>query len=156
MRFALAEPVAALRHAATRGPIEGLPDIVGALVGRGPGSTPSGDDVLAGLLATLRVLGPALGGPTAVHAARVADAVWSAVAPLGHRTTALSATLLAHADRGAVVRDARSVLRALAGHGPVATRATRLAGVGHTSGRDLLQGVTIGAAALTADRQELP
>src|SRR5688572_21823546 len=44
-------------HLATRLDPEGLADAVGALLGRGPGLTPSGDDALAGALLATHALG---------------------------------------------------------------------------------------------------
>src|SRR5262249_39110492 len=63
---------------------------VAQLLGRGPGLTPTGDDVLAGALVALS----ALGAPAAVV---LADAV-TAAAP--GATTTVSAALLTHAARG--------------------------------------------------------
>ena len=64
------------------------------LLGRGPGLTPEGDDLLAAVAGTLAVLGPATSphGPT--H-----DPLLDALAPTHGRTTALSATLLALASQ---------------------------------------------------------
>src|SRR5262249_13546495 len=59
------------------------------LLGRGPGLTPAGDDVLAGLLAGRAAYGP--------DDRALADDI-CALAP--SRTTALSAALLRHAARG--------------------------------------------------------
>ncbi len=69
-----------------------------ALLGRGPGLTPEGDDVLAGAALGVRALGPAAG----LDAAAV-DALASALCPadVGARTNALSATLLRLAAAGA-------------------------------------------------------
>jgi Protein of unknown function (DUF2877) len=115
-----------------------------ALLGRGPGLTPAGDDVLAGLLAALRVLGPSLSSEVAGRVAATADALATAVTgPAHERTTALSAQLLAHADRGAVALPVADVLRAVAGRGALVASAARLARVGHTSGRDLLTGIAL-------------
>lgn len=115
-----------------------------ALLGRGAGLTPAGDDVLAGLLAALRVLGPSLPGAVAGRVAATADMLAAAViGPARERTTALSAQLLAHADRGAVALPVADVLRAVAGRGALVASAARLARVGHTSGRDLLTGIAL-------------
>ena len=137
-----------LRVAARRRDADGVVAAAGDLIGRGPGSTPAGDDVLAGMLATLRVLGRAHVGAT-----RVADALAGGLRTAAHRTTALSATLLRCADDGAVVGAARRVLEALAGDvdltGPVAA----LARLGHTSGHDLLTGIGIAVDLVTTGRE---
>jgi hypothetical protein len=109
---------------------------VAALLGRGTGLTPAGDDLLAGALAALRAL-----GSTAAHGLGTAVRTMAPVA-----TTRLSATLLEAADKGAVVPEAAAVLRALAGVGTgsldAATR--RLVGLGHTSGWHLAAGLLVG------------
>ncbi len=68
-----------------------LASAAGRLVGRGPGLTPEGDDVLAGAAAGLRALGPAAG----LAAGRI-DALARSLCPpdVRTRTGALSATLL--------------------------------------------------------------
>jgi hypothetical protein len=107
---------------------------VSALLGRGTGLTPAGDDLLAGALATLR----ALGSP----AADQLGAVVRALAPTG--TTRLSATLLEAADVAGLVPEAARVLRTLAGGGDVETAADRLVALGHTSGWHLAAGLLVG------------
>ncbi len=146
--FGLVEPIARLARAARRRDRRALPETVTDLVGRGPGSTPAGDDVLAGLLATLRTF-PALADREVVT---FTDALGREIRRSAPRTTALSATLLRCADSGAVVAAAGQVLRALAGHGAVGVAAAGLRRLGHTSGHDLLTGITIGVDALTTGR----
>jgi hypothetical protein len=116
------------------------------LLGRGPGLTPAGDDVLAGLLASTVTLAPAVRiGPddglvaTARSAGeRIADLAREA-------TTAVSAALLRHAARGEVAAPAAQVLRALTGRGDLSTALTALLAVGSSSGRDLTLGLLAGA-----------
>jgi Protein of unknown function (DUF2877) len=109
------------------------------LVGLGPGLTPSGDDVLAGTLAALRLLGgdPAFTTALADHVGAVG----------GRRTTALSATLLRLAGQGNVAAEVGQVIKALNGQGSLEEAARRLHAIGHTSGADLAQGLLIGTAA---------
>ena len=121
-----------------------LPGAARALLGRGPGLTPAGDDVLAGALAALRVLGPSRPPAVATRVGAMADTLGAAVvAAARERTTALSAQLLAYADVGAVALPVGDVLRAVAGRGELVAAAVRLARVGHTSGRDLLIGIAL-------------
>ena len=106
------------------------------LVGRGPGLTPAGDDVLAGWLLAVHHR-PALRGPLlpVVAAARGA-------------TTALSAALLEEAAAGRAVPAALALADALAGHGDRAALEAsldRLLRVGHTSGAALAHGLLCGA-----------
>jgi hypothetical protein len=109
---------------------------VAALLGRGTGLTPAGDDLVAGALAALR----ALGSPAADD---LGTAV-RAVAPAA--TTRLSAALLEAADVAGLVPEAADALRALAGVGEVETAAGRLVDLGHTSGWHLAAGLLVGVA----------
>ncbi|WGX98227.1 DUF2877 domain-containing protein [Nocardioides sp. L-11A] len=99
------------------------PAAVSALVGRGDGLTPVGDDVLSGWLVATR----AAGGDTHAVAAAVRERL--------PRTTGLSATLLRHAADGEAITPFRS---ALATGDPAAVAA--LLAVGHTSGAGMLLG----------------
>ena len=113
------------------------------LVGLGPGLTPSGDDLLCGALAAIHTLAPRL-------ALRDLDALASdlgerLLVDAADRTTALSATLLLHAHRGQLARPARAVLRGLLGRTPVSPALDALLTVGHSSGRDLAVGLSLGA-----------
>jgi Protein of unknown function (DUF2877) len=145
LRFAaaLARRDASQALAATRG-----------LIGRGPGSTPSGDDFVGSALAALCVLAPS-------HPA--ADALWAAcgkalavavTATPETRTTAVSAALLRHAARGEPIGELADLLRCAGGaHGgqdAARAAAQRLLRIGHSSGADCLQGLAAVASALQA------
>jgi hypothetical protein len=106
---------------------------VGDLLGLGPGLTPAGDDVLAGLLVGLHHR-PDLRGPLAAEVARLAPT----------RTTALSAALLRHAAAGHAVPTLTAVADALTGageDGDLETALSRLLAVGDTSGTALAHGL---------------
>lgn len=111
------------------------------LLGLGPGLTPAGDDVLAGMLvATHRdpVVGAALAG--------------SVLATAGAGTTALSAALLRLAAMGHGIPALLDLADVLAGHGPAAqlpATLSRLRAVGHTSGVALAWGLLRGARSVT-------
>jgi len=130
---------------------------VAALLGRGPGLTPAGDDVLAGFLLGARAVGLDANGAAAA-VATMASA----------RTTALSAALLWHAARGECIDEVAAVVAALTRHHRTARKQTehkptehgltgrsdlehalgRLLAVGHTSGGALAAGLaTAGTAA---------
>jgi hypothetical protein len=100
---------------------------VAALVGRGEGLTPLGDDLLGGWLATQRALG--LSTP----------AVDAEVRRLLPRTTRLSATLLECALAGETLPEHADWLRAL-GTPDEPSRAAALVAVGASSGSGLLHG----------------
>ncbi|MFF4618145.1 DUF2877 domain-containing protein [Nonomuraea jabiensis] len=118
------------------------------LMGLGPGLTPSGDDVLAGLLVTLRHLGAAAGADRAVW---LADWLAATVTfDARTRTTPISATLLHCAARGESSPEVSAVLRGITGGRALEPALRRLHGLGHTSGSDLAQGVAIGVTAVLA------
>lgn len=106
------------------------PDEVAALVGRGRGLTPSGDDALAGALLV-------------AHALRAPRAFADAVRARLGATTAVSAALLAAAADGFAARPVVALVdAAVVGHVEATARALpEVVAIGHTSGRDLLTGV---------------
>ncbi|MEW9530345.1 DUF2877 domain-containing protein [Microbispora sp. NPDC049125] len=116
------------------------------LIGLGPGLTPSGDDMLAGLLVTLRHLGLAAGAPRAVWLAGWLAATVTYDART--RTTPISATLLHCAARGEASPEVTGVLRGLAGPQPLEPAVNRLLRLGHTSGADMVWGMQIGLSAV--------
>ncbi len=107
----------------------GLIDAASALAGLGPGLTPTGDDVLAGVMLRLHLMG---------HAALAAP-MYAAAAP---RTTRLSRAFLSAARDGLVNVAWMDLLQALA-HGPLMAldrAARRVLAFGATSGADMLHG----------------
>jgi Protein of unknown function (DUF2877) len=106
--------------------LTGDPEQIGArLIGRGPGLTPEGDDVVAGLAAVV-----------ATH-----DKAWAAAlvgTDLRRRTTALSATLLELAMRGMGPEPLQALVAGQLG------ALDRLLRVGHTSGRAYARGAAAG------------
>jgi hypothetical protein len=108
------------------------------LLGRGPGLTPEGDDLVAAVAGTLAVLGPAAGWGRAVLTGFLA----ALVTPARARTTALSATLLGLAARGRLAEPAGRLLD-LGPDGEAAWPAAlaRLERLGHGSGRAYAAGI---------------
>jgi Protein of unknown function (DUF2877) len=107
------------------------------LVGLGPGLTPSGDDLLAGLLVgTARSRGTV---PTELGQACLAAA--------RGRTTDIALARLRHAARGAIEEVQEDVLAGLLGAGDPSfdVAVARAARWGHTSGVDTLVGLFLGA-----------
>lgn len=108
------------------------PATLASLIGLGPGLTPSGDDLIGGVLIALAVLG------------RVdrRDALWKTCFPFLDRTNEISRTHMQTAARGygaAALHDAI--------HATMSGRAERIhsalaavAAIGHTSGRDAFAG----------------
>ena len=104
-----------------------------ALIGLGPGLTPSGDDYLGGMLVALRALGR--------H--RRADALWAWLEPRAQsRTPAISRAHLHAAAAGEAHEALHGCLRALLDTRPAQwkRRLDRLDCVGHCSGWDALAG----------------
>jgi hypothetical protein len=140
--WAPARPRGAVAPGDLTAPSSSWDDVVLGQLGRGPGLTPAGDDLLAGLLLGLAG-SPELRDPLAAAVLRHAPA----------RTTWLSAELLRHAAAGYGVPAAVAVTDAMNGHGPAdaLTRALPpLLAVGHTSGAALARGLLLAAETLAA------
>jgi hypothetical protein len=112
----------------------GLAAAARRLAGVGPGLTPAGDDVLAGLLLAERFKGSDPAG------------AWRAVAPALPATTSIGRVYLRAAARGECAQPVARVLdAALRGDAEAAARrAPALAGWGATTGPALLAGVAAG------------
>jgi hypothetical protein len=118
------------------------------LVGRGPGLTPEGDDLVAAVTGALAVLGPVTG----VEATTLA-ALLGALGPGPGRTTGLSATLLELAARRRLIEPAGSLLDlAPAGEAAWPAALRRLERLGHGSGRAYAVGIAATASVLAAGR----
>lgn len=128
--------------------LEGRPvgPLVARLVGAGGGLTPSGDDALCGVMLALRAWAP-LGQPQAAVAVAVRQAQ--------RHTTGLSASLLLAAADGYAVPQTVALVHALSVPGvadlPAALRA--VLDIGHTSGRDLVAGLSGALRALHPIRE---
>jgi hypothetical protein len=115
-----------------RGAVEDLATLLG---GRGPGLTPAGDDVLAGIVLILHVRG--------FPEARLRHAV----EPV--RSTDLARAYLRWCARGQCIAPAHDVLRAVALDDArlLSGAARQLGALGASSGADLLLGLQLGLAA---------
>jgi len=103
----------------------------GELVGRGPGLTPSGDDVLAGAL----VAAHAVAHPLLAHwCERTRHALAT------RSTTAVSRGLLQHALEGWAVPQLADYLEAVCGRSTSSAARARLLAIGHSSGAALVAG----------------
>jgi hypothetical protein len=124
-------PLAALRGAVRRADLDAALRTAVRLIGLGPGLTPAGDDVMAGTMAGLVLLGhPA--------AERFATGVYSLAAG---RTTELSRALLRHAAAGRVSGEYAAVLQGLVGERPLGPAIEGLLATGSTSGRAMALGL---------------
>ncbi len=124
-------PLAALRGAVRRADLDAALRTASRLIGLGPGLTPAGDDVMAGTMAGLVLLGhPA--------AERFAAGVYSLAAG---RTTELSRALLRHSAAGRVSGEYAAVLHGLVGERPLAPAIANLLNTGSTSGRAMALGL---------------
>jgi len=87
----------------------GLGDVLAKVVGWGSGSSPSGEDVLVGILAVLKSPHSGAAG------ARAAESLARAILPLLWTTSAVSGQLLRQAVKGLFSRDVRELGLALLG-----------------------------------------
>lgn len=131
-----------LAHDLTAAALAGRPVQAGVrgLVGVGRGLTPSGDDALCGVLLALAAV-------DAPAARRARAAVRGAVRSVLAWTTSLSSALLDAAADGYAVPDVARLVTLAAGAGSTGRSETpklveRVLAIGHTSGRDLLAGVS--------------
>jgi hypothetical protein len=127
-------------------PPEGAADLVRRLVGVGPGLTPAGDDVLAGLLVGLWSFGQ-----------RAEPLRLTVLAGLAAGTTDLSAALLRCAARGESIPEVNQLLRTMSGsawQGRLDHARDDLVRVGHTSGTALATGVLAAATMAIGDRRQ--
>lgn len=121
------------------GETDQIPGTVLEILGRGPGATPAGDDITAGMLLTL--------GATTDDRRRdrVLEAGDQIVAAAGERTTTVSTALLAQASRGrmapTVATALEGVLSPAVGAGRRRTAVETVTDHGHTSGVDLVVGM---------------
>jgi hypothetical protein len=124
-------PLAALRGAVRRADLDAALRTATRLIGLGPGLTPAGDDVMAGTIAGLVLLGHP-------SADRFAAAVYALAAG---RTTELSRALLRHAACGQVSGEYAAVLHGLVGERALAPAVSTLLATGSTSGRAMALGL---------------
>ncbi|MCU1670014.1 MAG: hypothetical protein JWP40_2941 [Blastococcus sp.] len=124
-------PLAALRGAVRRADLDAALRTATRLIGLGPGLTPAGDDVMAGTIAGLVLLGHP-------SAERFAAGVYSLAVG---RTTELSRALLRHAASGHVSGEYAAVLHGLVGERPLAPAVSTLLATGSTSGRAMALGL---------------
>lgn len=120
------------------------------LVGLGPGQTPSGDDLLAGLMvADARIDAATAGRQRAPVRAACAEAARG-------RTTDLGLARLGYAAEGELDERSELALAALLDGDAAAVEATTrdLLGYGHSSGLDTLVGLIIGLAVAGVDPTE--
>jgi len=128
-----------------------LGDVLAKVVGRGPGSTPSGDDVLVGILAVLN--SPASGAP----GARAAESLGRAMLPVLGATTDVSGQLLRQAVNGLFSRDVHELILALLGNPDpqqLLNTIRRVIETGVTSGADTCMGLLAVAPSFLIPREE--
>jgi hypothetical protein len=116
-------------------------ELLTTLVGRGPGLTPSGDDVIAGVLLALRSAGELA----------AVQGIGAALVPHLHRTTSISAALLRAAVEGYAVPEVVALLNS-PGSSLDPNLLARVLAIGHSSGHDLVVGITAACRALAEHR----
>jgi Protein of unknown function (DUF2877) len=128
-----------------------LGDVLAKVVGRGPGSTPSGDDVLVGILAVLNSPHSGAAG------ARAAKSLGRAILPLLWTTSDVSGQLLRQAMKGLFSRDVHELVMALLGNPPpeqLRNTIQRVIETGATSGADTCMGLLAFAPSFLIPREE--
>jgi len=132
--------VAALRHWLHNAAERKISAAVMSLLGLGPGLTPSGDDLLAGLLLGLQVLG------WSSAARRLADQLL----PAAHeRTHPISLAYLQCAAAGEAAAPLHRLLQALcSNNADLAPALSALSRMGHSSGWDSLLGIVLACQAV--------
>ena len=108
-----------------------------SLIGRGDGLTPTGDDILTGLLAAPMLVAP----NRASH-----QALASKVKLLSYVTNEISRKMLEDAAEGLFIEPVVSLLSAIYGNGDLQRAIRNLRAVGATSGVAMLMGVLAGVA----------
>ena len=104
-------------------------------IGRGPGLTPSGDDLLVGLMAVLHWAGRSC----------CCKPILAYLQEKGRaRTTAVSFEYLYYAAQGIFSQEILELLRAMTEAGPCGPAFSRLLAVGHSSGADTILGMLAG------------
>jgi hypothetical protein len=117
---------------------DALRAVLGSVVGHGPGSTPSGDDVLVGIFA---VLTASRSGTAGAAAARTLDEMMRPFLP---GTTDISTQLLRQASQGLVGRAVHELICAISGETnlqPLRAAVHRVVEMGATSGADICMGL---------------
>jgi hypothetical protein len=110
------------------------------LLGLGPGLTPSGDDIIGGVIITLHLLG----------LAHIRDALWARLKPsLPEATNRISIAHMEAAAEGYGHEAVHDLVNAiLAGHtGNLDRQLDAISALGHTSGWDTLVGIVVTASA---------
>ncbi len=152
-RFAMPN-VAMLAQGLVQGDDDAINQAVRGLTGLGPGLTPSGDDMLVGLMVALRTaLGPVDGNEATTLGffqssnVSIIDELSRSIVRHATRTNRISAALLEQAALGIGSAAQHRVVRCLLEATPVTGLETAVAGLvrwGHTSGWDALTGILFG------------
>ncbi len=124
-----------------------LETAAGDLIGLGFGSTPSGDDVIAGSAAALASIARST-SVLAAECGRKLETLSRVIRRSRCRTTALSAELMSCAVRGYTMRRFRRYANAAIFDGDIRGTTSRLCGTGHTSGYFLAHGAAVALSAV--------
>lgn len=128
---------------------DSLGSVLTCVIGRGPGLTPAGDDVLVGILAVL--------SRRSGLAAAAADRLAGLIPPLLPTTTYISGQLLLQAMRGLFARAVDELLSALTSDSPpqrLNGAIRRIIDTGATSGADTCMGVIAFAPSFLVPRHQ--
>ena len=151
-----APSVALLAEGIAHGDRDAVDQAMGGLIGLGPGLTPSGDDMLGGLMVALRTaLGTVscdeapLPTPSQSSSVPVIDELSASILRHSSLTNRISAALLEHAALGVGSATQHRVVQCLHEVTPdtdIETAVAKLVRWGNTSGWDSLTGILLGTA----------
>lgn len=119
-------------------------EISGKLIGFGPGLTPSADDLLLGVMASLFYLGNYFG----YSLSRIEKLTHSLIYGIKGRTTAISQAMLQNGANGLFHESLRNLMLAVTSREEVGEECFELLKTGETSGSDCAAGVVLGGSAV--------
>ncbi|NNC65008.1 MAG: DUF2877 domain-containing protein [Gammaproteobacteria bacterium] len=125
-----------------------LETAAGDLIGLGVGSTPSGDDVIAGSAAALASIARSASALSA-ECRRMLETLERVILRSRNRTTALSAELMSCAVHGYTMRRFRCYATSALCGGNISDTTSKLCGTGHTSGYFLASGAALALKAVS-------
>ena len=128
-----------------------LETAAGDLIGLGLGSTPSGDDVIAGTAAALASIARSASVLSA-ECRRMLDTLKRVIRRSRNRTTALSTELMSCAVHGHAMRRFRRYATSAVCGGDIGGTTSELCGTGHTSGYFLASGAALALKAVSEQK----
>ena len=124
---------------------QGVADAIKALIGFGEGLTPSGDDIVCGLLAGLLYTG-------AMELFEIAGATVLSIIDDEKVTSQVSRSFLKFGGKGLFIETLVTLYERLSAHESIGELVQIIGGLGHRSGTDYLMGIQLGLQLGGSDR----